>query len=216
MAAMKEISPGIFQIGVLKLDKAARSISFPGKVNMASDVVEYVLVNTRGSIHESLLSTEVQPSDLHFAMLLLGAKGAGLLAPQPSEAPPAQIDAIYLKTAPRLKGDNLDFSVRWTDAAGKLHLGAVEEWLLNPESRKAPERGPWIYTGSMFGQEGAFLAQQDGNFASVVVNPAALINNPRPGNDNDKLWTVNEKTVPPVETPVEIILTLQEGTSETK
>jgi hypothetical protein len=214
--AMKEISPGVFQIGQLRLDKLARTVTFPGKVNMVKDLVEYVLVAPFGSTHESLLSSEVQPSDLHFAMLLLGAKGAGLLAPTPDEAPPGQIDADYLRRAPRLKGDNVTFSVKWKDKDAKEHIAFVEDWLQNAETHKPAPRGPWIYNGSMFGQEGGFLAQQQGVFAAVVTNPAALINNPRPGNNNDRLWEVNEKAVPPVETPLEIILALTEGTSETK
>jgi hypothetical protein len=214
--AMQEISPGVFQLGKLRLDKHTRSVSFPGKVNMDKDLVEYVLVTSMGATHESLLSSEVQPSDVHFAMLLLGAKGAGLLAPQPGDAPPGQIDAEYLRTAPRLKGDNVTFSVKWKDHAGIERTSPVEDWLMHAETRKPVPHGPWIYTGSMFGQEGGFLAQQTGTFASVVTNPAALINNPRPGNNDDKVWAVNDKAVPPVDTPVEIVFTLAEGTSETK
>jgi len=214
--AMEEISPGVFRIGKLHLDKIRRSITFPGRVNQAKDLIEYVLVTPNGATHESLLTSEVQPTDLHFAMLLLGAKGAGLLAPQPGDAPPGQIDAIYLKTAPRLKGDNLTFAVKWKDKDGKEQTTPVEDWMVNAETNKSVPRGPWIYSGSMFGADGGFLAQQEGTFASVITNPAALINNPRTGNDNDKVWAVNEKAVPPVETPVEIVLTITEGTSETK
>lgn len=214
--AMKEISPGVFELGKLRLDKNARSVAFPGRVNMDKDLIEYVLVTPQGATHESLLASEVQPSDLHFAMLLLGAKGAGLLTPQPGDAPPGQIDADYLRTAPRLKGDNITFGVKWKDAAGVERIASVEDWLMHPETKKAAPHGPWIYSGSMFGAEGGFLAQQSGTFASVVTNPAALINNPRPGNNDDKAWAVNEKAVPPVDTPVEIVLTLTEGTSETK
>lgn len=214
--AMQEISPGVFQLGKLRLDKNARSVSFPGRVNMAKDLVEYVLVTSMGATHESLLASDVQPSDLHFAMLLLGAKGSGLLAPQAGDAPPGQIDADYLRTAPRLKGDNISFAVKWKGADGKEKSAQVEDWLANAETHKPVPRGPWIYNGSMFGQEGGFLAQQQGMFASVVTNPGALINNPRMGNNNDKLWAVNEKAVPSVDTPVEIVITLIDGTSETK
>lgn len=213
---MKEISPGVFQVGRMRLDKVARTVTFPGRMNMVEDLIEYVLVTPMGATHESLLTSEVQPSDLHFAMLLLGAKGAGLLAPQPGDAPPGQIDADYLRKAPRLKGDHVSFSVKWKDRDGMEHTAPVEDWLMHAETGKPVPHGPWIYTGSMFGQDGGFLAQQSGTFASVVTNPAALINNPRPGNHDDKVWAVNGKAVPPVDTPLEIILALHEGTSETK
>jgi hypothetical protein len=63
----------------------------------------------------------------------------------------------------------------------------------------------------MFGSDGGFLAQQQGLFAALVTNPGALINNPRKGNDNDRTWTVNEKAVPAVDTPVTITIVLQDG-----
>jgi hypothetical protein len=210
--AMKEISPGVFEIGKLHLDKNKKTVSFPGKINMVKDVIEYVLVTPNGPTHESLLVTELQPSDLHFAMLLLGAKGSGLSAP--SEAPPGQIDAKYLKSAPKLKGDNVLVTATWKDKEGKEHLTPVEEWLINSQTKKAVPGGPWIYTGSMFGADSGFLAQQLGAFISVVTNPSALINNPRKGNDNDQLWEINAKAVPPVDTPLEITLAIQPGTTE--
>lgn len=203
---MLEISPGIYQIGQIRLDQAQHMATFPGKVNMVEGPLEYVLVTTEGATHESLLSTEVQPADLHFAMLLLGAKGAGILTPGPDEAPPTQIDKAYLEHAPRLKGDSIQIAVRWTAGTGKKTT-PVEDWIINTESKKAAARGPWIYTGSMF-QGGQFRAQSEGAFAALVTYPAALINNPRKGSDNDLVWEVNKKTVPPVDTPVTIVIKL--------
>ena len=83
-----------------------------------------------------------------------------------------------------------------------------EGWITNPVTKKPAGRGPWLYTGSMF-HEDRFLAQVEGAFASLVTYPAALINNPRQGSDDDLAWEVNQKAVPPVDTPVEIIITLE-------
>lgn len=205
---MRETAPGVYEIGHIHLDKNTRSLTFPAKLNMAEGNLEYLICTPRGSTHESLILTDVQPSDIHFAMLLLDAKGAGLLAPAPGAAPPSQIDAEYLKSAPRLKGDNLGISLKWKDAAGKERSAPVEDWVLNAMEKKAAPRGPWIYTGSMFAEE-KFLAQLQGTVASLVSNPAALINNPRKGSDNDQIWMVNTKAIPPVETPVEVTIKLE-------
>ena len=213
--AMQELSPGVFQIGKMRLDRNKKTIAFPGKLNMNKDLIEYVIVTPEGSTHESLLVAEIQPTDLHFAMLLLGAKGAGLLAPQAKDAPPGQINAEYLKNAPRLKGDNLSISVTWK-AGDAEKTAPVEDWIMQTDTKKSAPHGPWIYNGSMFGSDGGFLAQQQGLFAALVTNPGALINNPRKGNDNDRTWTVNEKAVPAVDTPVTITIVLQDGTTETK
>ena len=214
--AMQELSPGVFQIGKIRLDKNQRTATFPGKLNMAKDLVEYALVSPGGSTHESILTTEIQPTDLQFVMLLLDAKGSGLLVPAPDAAPTGQINAEYLRKSPRLKGDNISVTVSWKLPDGTSKAVPLEDLLINTEAKKAASRGPWIYNGSMFGADGVFLAQLQGSFISVVNNPAALINNPRKGNDNDQIWAVNEKLAPAVGTPVELTIKLLPGDSETK
>ena len=203
---MREISPGIFQLGDIRIDRARRTVSFPGKLNMDAGLLEYLLVTASGPTHETLLTSEVQPADVHLAMLLLGAKGAGITTPAPEDAPPAQLNKEYLARAPKLKGDPISITVSW-QAGAERKSAPVEDWLMHPETRKPAARGPWIYTGSMF-REDRFLAQSDGTFAALVTYPAALINNPRSGNDNDAAWAVNEKAVPAKNTAIEIILQL--------
>jgi hypothetical protein len=200
---MREVSPGVYEIGQIRLDQRARTVTFPGELNMNDGNLEYLLVTEQGNVHESLLVSDVSPSDLHFAMLLLGAKGSG---EQTGDLPPAQIDAKFLKNAPQLRGDKISITVHWK--VGDAEKSApVEDWLINTDTKKSAERGPWIYNGSMF-NAGHFLAQVEGAHAALVTYPAALINNPRKGNDNDQIWIVNTKAVPPVKTPVEIVITL--------
>jgi hypothetical protein len=203
---MREVSPGIVEIGRIRLDQKARTIRFPGELNLDEGVLEYLLVTPQGSTHESLLVSDVRPSDVHFAMLLLGAKGAGADAPNAGDAPTGQIDAKYLKTAPKLRGDHIAITVTWKSGDAEKTT-AIEDWIFNIETKKAMERGPWIYNGSMF-SNAHFMAQVDGAFAALVTYPSALINNPRQGSDNDLIWTVNTKTIPPVKTPLEISIQL--------
>ena len=73
---MREVSPGVLEIGSLQLDKKARTVRFPGKLNMGKGALEYLICTPRGATHESLVVSDVAPTDLHFGMLLLGAKGA--------------------------------------------------------------------------------------------------------------------------------------------
>ena len=199
---MREISPGIFEIGKVRLDQKALTISFPGKLNMQRGLLEYLIVNPKGSAHESLLVTDVGASDIHFAMLLLGAKGGAITA----DAPPAQLNEEYFRNAPKLTGDTVFITVKWKEKDVE-QTAPIEDWLYNEAGKKAIEHGPWIYNGSML-YEGSFLAQIDGNLVALVTAPTALINNPRKGNDNDQMWNVNEKVTPRVNTPVEIIFRL--------
>jgi hypothetical protein len=194
---VRQVSPGIYEVGKVRLDQKALSISFPGKLNMKRGLLEYLLVNPKGSVHESLLVTDVGANDIHVAMLLLGAKGGAITA----VAPPAQLDARYFRTAPKLTGDTVFITVKWQEKDVEK-TGPVERWLFDA-ARKPIEHGPWIYNGSMV-YEGNFLAQTEGNLVAMVTSPTALINNPRKGNDNDQMWNVNEDATPGESTPVEI------------
>ena len=198
---VRQVSPGVYEVGKVRLDQKALSISFPGKLNMKRGLLEYLLVNPKGSAHESLLATDVEANDIHVAMLLLGAKGGAITA----AAPPAQLDAQYFRTAPKLTGDTVFITVKWKEKDVEKTV-PIERWLVNAE-RKPIEHGAWIYNGSML-YEGRFLAQADGNLIALVTSPTALMNNPRKGNDNDQMWNVNEETTPGESTPVEIIFKL--------
>ena len=199
---VRAISPGIYEVGKVRLDQKALSISFPGKLNMKRGLLEYLLVNPKGSTHESLLVTDVAANDIHVAMLLLGAKGGAITA----DAPPGQLDARYFRTAPKLTGDIVLITVKWKEKDVEK-TAPIEHWLFNVADKKAIDHGPWIYNGSMV-YEGNFLAQTEGNLVALVTSPTALINNPRKGNDNDQMWNVNEDATPGADTPVEIIFKL--------
>ncbi len=199
---VRMVSPGVYEVGRVRLDQKALSISFAGKLNMKRGLLEYLLVNSKGASHESLLVTEVGATDIHVAMLLLGAKGGAMVA----EAPPAQLDARYFRTAPKLTGDTVFITVKWKEKEVEK-TALIEDWLFNESAQEMIEHGPWIYNGSMI-YEGRFLAQVESNLVALVTSPTALINNPRKGNDNDQMWNVNGDATPGIGTPVEIIFKL--------
>ena len=55
----------------------------------------------------------------------------------------------------------------------------------------------WIYNGSYF-SDGTFLAQREGSIVSLIADPSALANNPRPDRQDDELWTLHTPAIPPV------------------
>ena len=210
--APKEISPGVFEIGTIRLDKNASTVTFPAKVNMVDGLLEYLLVTTKGPTHESVLATDVSPQNVHMAMLLLGAKGMSIAKGAP---PPDRIDAEYLAKAPKLVGDRIFLSCKWKDADGKEQSAPLERWIVRREAmgRKKPldvpaEDGPWLYTGS-FMHEGRFNAEQQGVFGALVTFPGAIINNPRKGSNDDHMWFAKTPAIPPIGTPVEFTIKLE-------
>src|SRR5688572_12316862 len=88
--APKEVAPGVFEVGAVKLDKNTHTVTVPAKVNMVDGLVEYLMVTPLGAVHESVLVSEAQPQDVHMAMLLIGAKG---MVPDKTAKAPERIDA---------------------------------------------------------------------------------------------------------------------------
>ena len=200
--ALQAVNENVFKIGGVTFDKLAKTVSFPAMINLRAGAIEYLLVTETGKAHESLLTTKVQPSDLHIAILLLGAKASA----ETTSQPPAQIDQTYLKSAPELKGDKVEIELSWKQD-GRDRGARAEEFIFNSEQSAPMSAGPWVYTGSVI-YEGKFLAQVDGSIIALVTDPEALINNPRPGHDDDTIWNIRSEKLPPEGMPIEVILKL--------
>ena len=148
---------------------------------MSRGVIEYFLVHSTGKIHESVFKTDVSALHVHLAMLLLTSTNA---------APPLPVNVL----------------VSWNDGKSEKTLRA-EEFVFNAQAKAPMTRGSWSYTGSRT-VDGIFLPERDGSMIAVYEDPDALMNNPRPGRDNDEIWQVATNTTPPVGVPVQIILEL--------
>jgi hypothetical protein len=191
-STLKEIGPGSFQLGKVRFHQKERTLSFPAIVNFRDGPVEYLVVTASGKIHESVFRTEAEPRDIHVAMLLLGAKGAGTTFPA--------------DTTGALPGEKLRIEVTW-DADGKKRRRFGEQFVRDRRANRVMKKGNWVYNGSRLRQDG-FGAQQDGSIVSLITDPDALVNNPRPGREDDDNWLANAKALPSLETAVEVTFRL--------
>lgn len=190
--AVQKVAPGKYRLGEILIDKTARSISFPAEVNMKQGLLEYLLVKNGGKTHESLLRTRVQPYHLQLACLLLGMEGGrrALSAQGAAETP---------------DGETVELSLELAD--GKRVR--AEQWmmlLVAGERRDVPKLR-WIFTGSLV-REGVFAAQSDGSIAALYHDPVAMIDNSSPEGASDEIWYARESAVPPVGTPVTVLIRL--------
>jgi hypothetical protein len=206
--ALKEIAPGVFDYHGLRLDKKNRSVTFDAQVNQRQGYIEYLLVAEKGKLHESLFSTKITPHTLHLAMLLVGLKEDEAVNHH-EPLPPSAIDSAYLHAAPKLKGAPVQITVTWTQD-GKPRTARAESWVFNLHTQQPMTPGAWTYNGSLV-EDGAFLADQELSIIAVVTDPTALVNNPREGYDDDEIWQVLDKAVPPLNTPVQITLRLADA-----
>ena len=117
---IREISPGIFALGEVRIDKEQRAVSFPARLNLDEGPMEYFLVTSWGKTHESILKTDTEPFRIHLAMLLLDTNAAG--ANSATNGPPAGIGGFVSRPSKeRLPGEPVSIELRWT-ADGRLGL----------------------------------------------------------------------------------------------
>ena len=186
--ALKRISDTLYELGRVRIDTQRKTLAFPATVNMAEGAVEYALVHSTGKVHESVLKTEVGATEIHVARLLIGP-------PVPAPDP---------KMPPDLQGCPVDVWLRWRQVETERRV-RMEDLISNTITKREMTRGPWIYNGSRV-VEGTFLAQRDGSILAIIADPDALLNNPRPGRDDDEIWKVNSALTPPAGAPVEVVM----------
>jgi len=193
-AAIQKITEDIYQLGLVRLDKKNHTIQFPAAVNMAEGVVEYALVHSTGKVHESVLKTDAAPLHIHLAKLLLAG------GQTPDAGPRSPI------TPAELIGPKVRIWVSWRNS-GQEQRVPMEAWISNAVIQAQMTVGPWIYNGSRVA-DGTFLAHRDGSILAIIADPDALINNPRPGREDDEIWTSYPGRVPPKGTRVTVSIEL--------
>lgn len=196
---VEELGAGKYQIGKVKFDAGARTVSVPAKVNMRGGVIEYVLTTEAGKAHEAMLTTTASPRDVHLACLLLGMKAAAVTG---------EVHAAMTVPA----AESVRIAVSWeTNGPAKMVplaslLQVAEGGPDGPKSAQAD--GAWHYTGSVFSGSGQFAAEAEGSFISLIRDPAALLNNPDKTRDDDGLHVPNTANLPVAGTPVTVIFQL--------
>lgn len=190
---LQRIGENLYAIGVVRLDKAARAVSFPASINQRTGVVEYAVVTATGKTHESVFRTAAQPAHIHLAMLLLGAK-------------PADTNRFPARLSVPPPGEPVTIEIAWREKNRAVRR-PLESFIARGNEGPPLSAGPWAYNGSFLARR-QFVAQRDGSIVSVHIDPDALVNNPRPGRENDELHWVNTRAMPPDDLPLEVVLRL--------
>jgi hypothetical protein len=192
-APIIQVSPGVFLLGDIEINKKNKSISFPAEVNMDRGLLEYALVRRGGKTHESLLRTNIEPYNLQIAFLLLGFEPTG--RPLRHQGDPD-----------KPKGEPIEISIGY-DKGGKPVTIKPEEWMIKRSKDKVTDikRLDWIFTGSVV-MNGRFMAQMESSIIAVYHDPVAIIDNASEGGESDEIWFVKEGAVPPPGTPVKVTI----------
>lgn len=174
------------RLGEVEIDRRERTLSFPAKVNAVEGNIEYALVTGKGKTHESLLVTDALPRDIHLGCLLLGGAVAGKSPLQVS------IEVTWQTNGPEKRLPLEDLIVFAKDHPQGAQGGGL-----------AP--GPWTYSGSKIDAAG-FVASREGSLIALIHDDTALVNNPRPGREDDTLHVPGKRALPPSGTPVRLVI----------
>ena len=201
--AVKKLDDTRFQVGDVIFDQKTREIRFPCKVNMTEGLLEYVIVHQKGKIHESLLATEVSPTDINLAFTLLRFRPSRELYALPNET--GGLSDKFPDIPPEIKSAaRVTIDVAWKDG-DRLRRIPVNEWIQHEVKTTSMPVGPFVYGGSDF-HEGQFVAETSGDVAAIFISQAALLNYPGQDNADDTVWIPFPKRVPAQDTNVTVII----------
>lgn len=198
---IKKINDNEYQIGKVHIDKSAREISFGAGVNLTEGLLEFVIVNQKGKIHESLFISDISPLNLNIAIKLLGLKESPELFELVDEdyRPTGEFPDVPAKTKAAAR---MDIFVEWGKEKKRV---ALNDLITNNVTEKSMDPGPWLYTGS-YVHEGKFKAEVTGDLVAIYTSQPAMINYPGKDRDNDDVWITNSKRTPAEGTVVKIII----------
>jgi hypothetical protein len=203
---LKKVGEQEYELGEIKFNSTTREIRVPCKVNMTEGLLEYVVVHEHGKTHESLLSTSISPLELNVAMLLTNYEPHIKEAAQYLKEPRPMTTHLMSLPMERPGANQIEVAVEWKDAAGGTQTAPVTRWIKEKNSTVSREKTHWTYTGSMVSQTG-FAAQFDGSIMAIYFDLIALINFPVKENNDDDRWEVATAVVPPIDTPVTLVIT---------
>ncbi len=201
--SVKKLEGTRYQIGEVTFDKKTREIRFPTRLNMVSGLLEYLVVHQKGKVHESLLTTEVSPTHLNLAFILLKYKPSPELYPLPSETGGAS-DKFPEVTADVQAASRVNIDIEWTQD-GRTQRVPVNDCIQHSVKTTAMPAGPWLYGGSDF-SDGQYVPELCGDVIAIFLAPSALVHYPGEDRGDDNVWIPFPKRIPAEGTNVTVII----------
>jgi hypothetical protein len=180
------------------LARDRKSVLFLGEVCLREGALEFFVCAKNSKEYESIISTTARPSIIH----------AGLLATGIEPGKPVRFTSEFEAAS----GPKVKITVRWQDAEGKRHEIDAKDWVQEVNTPNCLQT-EWVFSGSLFqkleNEKMRYLADVTGEIIGVSNFPSVVMDLPiQSSSDNSELlFRANTEKIPPVETPVTVILT---------
>ncbi|MEZ6015890.1 MAG: YdjY domain-containing protein [Planctomycetota bacterium] len=160
----------------VRVDSAAKALCFPVSVQVRDELLEYLLVNPHGAVHEALFVTQAPAEILNAALLALGLERGENVQyvkkdPQPSEEE-LRAGARAFDIVPPT-GPGVHLYASWKEG-DETYFYRVEDLIRDLERGRTMRRHAWVYLGSRWiegrrnqGQP-MYAAAAEGNLACVA------------------------------------------------
>lgn len=194
-ADMNALGEGKYRLGEVLIDQTKKELALKGMVNLNSGPMELIACATGGRTHESVLIMDVEPIHLQTSLLLIGLQpGRNIRWEGDTRVP---------------EGSGVIIEVTW-ELGGIEHIYRAEDLVMDVTSKKTMPHTAWIFTGSQI-INGRFMAQEEKSLITTYRFPYTIIDNPLPSGTDDELYVANTLLLPPVGTPVNMIITAAES-----
>ncbi len=180
------------------LDAKNQRVIVDGEVCLREGLLELFACPTGTKEHESVVSLNCIPEQIHAALLAIGAE----------QGTPVSFDPKYRAAT----GDIIDVFVIWTDEKGKAQSGRAQEWVKYAKTGKAMDLD-WVFAGSSFWTDeetGKKHYQANAGDLICVSNfPTALLDLPVESTQANSglMFVANSEKIPPRGTKVRVVLT---------
>jgi len=184
-----------------------RTVELEARACLEAGWLEQIACAPGSREHEALVVIAARPSDVHAALLLAGFEHG---------APGSWSYENEALTFTPPTGDRLDVRARY-ERDGRTIEEAFRAWMVDAEGRPSFPRTPWVFAGSAFaenpdwmGPGEHYVADQTGSIIGLVTFGDEVVGFEEVFADQQSVqplaWQVRIDHVPPVGTPVTVIL----------
>jgi hypothetical protein len=190
-------APKIGKLPHLTFDAKNKQVRVEADALAVDAPLEFFCVLTNTSEHESVLRSNVKPSDLHTALLAIGLKPGR----------PVSFSETTHKWSPP-QGPPLQVHVEWQDKDGKTVSVPAYRLMRNTKSKKEMPILTWVFVGSRTMEDGSYAADTTGYIISVVNFDLTVIDIPELKTSNNETleWERNPDLAPPGGTKVTMVI----------
>jgi|GEM_PF-802708 len=184
--------------GNVWIDPKNQRVLMVGEVCLREGQLEMFACLKGTKEHEAIVAVPTKAFVVHAALMALGAEPGGAAKFVPKYSPAA--------------GPRVDVTLFWTDAQGKRHQAAAQDWIRNSRTEK-PMTDYWVFGGSDFyvdeeaGQR--YYRAEDGDFICISNFNSAMLDLPIESSQSNEalLFQALTASIPPVGTKVTLALT---------